>query len=922
MKRGTKAGVTVGLLGVSLAGAAALTLALAIVVLVAIAFVIDSKATTWVDEAVAAHVDADVSHGEVGISLFRSFPVVEIRVEDLQITGRAPFAGVDLATVDSAMVAVDATSLFGPSVAVRALSLERPVLDVRVDANGHDNRDIFRGEDEGSSGSYEVALDDVSVVDLALSMTDEVSGLALRIADLDLEASGVLNEQTSRFDTHVALSGLDARYGGVQWLQSAQGTAEGGLTYGQSSGAMTFEDLSMTLNALPLQLSGTLSPDGEAYEIDVAFSAPDSDFKALLSLVPDAYGASFDQVEASGKFTLQGTAQGRYQDEELPAFDLSLVVEDGSFSYPDLPSSVSRIGADVSVRHAQGVADLTEIDIRSFSLATAGSPFRGSAKIRSPATDPNIDAVLKGRLDLGALGSALPGSGAPSGTGELDLDVAVAGRMSDFQAHNTDAISASGTIRARDLQIDSDEIPVVLTVRKLDATLAAERVDIRTLKMSYDDSDLSISGQFDNILPYLLADADLTGSVALVSEKLDLRPFQGDEEDPSTAADTAEEGVLVAIPDNVVMAMTAQVSDLKTAVFQLSDVVSTVNVADSSLQMSSLDAELAGGQISLSGSYTAPTAESADLDLRIDALRFDLVRTLTTFKTVAKLVPFLDGATGRFNSDFSLQTRLDAQGNPDLSLVSSSGSLLPLDVNLESGVLVTAARKLRGLKSIRIDDAQVRYAFEKGRIEIRPFSTTLAQMPVNFSGNAGVLDQTLDLAGTVVAPTDALAGNPILDQVQGVLGDTVDVEVKITGDWTRPQIQIGLADGLAPLVDKAAEVVDDALLEAQKAGEVLLAKAREAGEALRTKAREAGDVLRREAAATGRKLKKEAGSNPLKKTLATEAAKKLSDEADKAAKKLEREANKAAEKLLAEAEAEVEALLEEASKASDKALRR
>ncbi len=888
-----------GLVGVLLVG------------LVVVPGMLSAKAQTWLDEAIASSVDADITYGDLGISALRAFPRVTISVDNVKVTGRETFAGVDLLTADEVTIAVNALSLLGGPVKIRKLKLVHPVLDLRVDPKGRENRDIFG---DGESSDYAVDLDSVEVVDLALRWADVSTGLGIRIADLDLEADGAVTQDLAQFNTRAAMSGLDLRYGGVNWLMNADGKGDLGFGYDQGTGAMTFEDAKLALNALPLAISGSLIPAGDEYEVDVAFSAPDADFKSLLSLVPAAYGESFEGVEASGSLALEGSSKGTYSEEELPAFDLTLQVKDAAFKYPDLPTAVSEIRADMQITHAQGPADLTEIDVRDFSLSTAGAPFGGSARIRNPSTDPDVEANVKGRLDLGVLRSALPDTGAPPAEGKVDVDLAFSGLMSDFQEQRTEKVTASGTFAAKDLRLDSESLPVVLLIQDLDAALAADRVEIRTLTMRYDDSDLTVSGQLDNVLPYLLADEALTGDLDLKAGKLDLRPFQGEEDQPKNA----DEGVLVAIPANVGLGMSAEIDHLVTTLFELTEVESQVAVRDSALRMESFDARMAGGEVSLTGKYSAPTAESADVDLKIDTLRFDLVETLKTFETLRMIAPVLQGATGRFDSGFAVETRLDAQGNPDLSLVSSAGNFIPLDLKLKGSALEQAAKQIKGLDTLNLDGAFIRYAFEKGAIALRPFTAKLGDMPATVSGQAGVLDQSLDLKVDVAVPTKILKGSPILAATKDVLGKKVDVLVKIGGTWTKPKVSVGLAGGLK---DEAAELVGAGLEEARAAGEALLAEAQAGADLLREEAKKAGDVLRAEAKKAGKKLKKQAGDNAIKKALAVEGAKKLNSEADKAAKKLVRESNKAAKKLIAEAETRADQLLDEASKASKKALK-
>lgn len=932
------------------------------------------RVLTWLDEQLDQQLAADVNFGDVELSMFEAFPRMSVRVHDLDILNRAPFEGVALLDVKEVGLAVDVLSLLSDEVRIRRISLVKPTIHVVVDDQGRTNTDITKASapapapDQAPAepaAPLSVRLDALDVTDLSLTYEDRKGGTKLAVDDLDVAAKGEVAGDALRTVTTASIAKLGLTSGGVTWLRDAKLAANLALDYDSATGVARFGDNKVSLNDLALAFSGTVAPKDASTELDVAFDAAETSFKSLLSLVPDAYGPSFAGVDAAGTIAVKGKARGSYVDaDHLPSLALTVTIDDGRFKYPDLPS-VDRVGLDLDLAHPGGALDALVIDVRKLSLQTAGSPFDATFHVEHPITDPDVKAKMVGRLDLAALSAAIPAAadaGAPQ-SGRLDLDVNVAGRMSDFAASRLDAVQASGTVRGADIAYTSEGLPPVL-VRNVDVAVSADTVQVAALDLAWTGSDVAVTGALTGVLPYLSGTGPLGGGVQVRSSTLDLRPFQGDVEGepvapgaspapapagggkakkgkgkaapapaparapapaPAPSGDgggNVDEALIVPVPTDVAVRADLQIGRLITESFDLTDMTGAIVVRDGAVKLDKIRAGMLGGTVTLDGGYAAPTAERADIDLAVSGIKLDLGATVSTFATVARMLPVLQVATGRYDSGFSLGAALGRDGTPDLSSLSSNGLVIPAGTVLRPAILGAIGGKLGGsassYDSLSLGQTKIQYAFENGKFTLSPFTAKLGKVPVGVSGTAGVLDRTLDLRLAFKAPTAGLAGSPLLAGLEGKVGSAIDVVVKIGGTWDQPKIGVAL-DG-ADLKDAAEEVVrevvggavDDLIAAAKKKGDELVALAEKQAATLRANGKSAGAKLRAEAKTQGDKLVKDAGANPLKVAAAKEAAKQLASQADKAALKVEGDADKAATAAVAEANKQRDALIKEA----------
>ncbi len=879
------------------------------------------------------NLDATVRFDTADVTLFRSFPDLELAFGNLTVTGKGPFEGVVLARVAEARVALDLPSVFsGGKVLVHSLELRDADVHLLVDAEGRANTDLAQAETtatpaEEAPGDFALDLDAFTVADLSLRYEDRAGGTNVALRDLDATGAVKVSGEANVFATNATIGALSVSSGGMELLREVAIVADVQARQDLATDVITLGENRLALNELAVAFRGTIAPAGDDVGLDLSIVTGDTPFASILSLLPAAYSKDVKGLVSSGTVALQGSVKGTYKagaDDHLPGFDLALQVVDGAFRYPTLPTSVDAVNLDMAVRHPEGGADLVEVDVKRFALAVGGSPVTGSFSLRHPMTDPDVAARMVGVLDLGKLHQALPAASS-TWTGRLDADLDVAGRVSQFQGleRAEEGVRANGRFLLEDFRWEAPSDDAPMAIDRLAVTLDPRHADITELVMTLGASDLRGTGTLDNLLAYALTDATLVGRMELASRFLDLDAFSGGEEAPGDPAAT-DASKIVVIPKNLDLAVTAAADRVRYGGHEATDARGAFGVKDGALRIESLTLNLLGGTVGLSGTYTATTDEQAEVDLALDLADFDVTRTIEAFETLQKIVPVARGAKGRFGSGLRLGARLGRDLSPDIDSLLSDGRLRTSNLTLTPAFLSEVAERLGAPKFAVLDlsDADLAFVMEKGRVAIAPTALKIGGAAATLGGATGVLDRTLDLDLGMKIPVGDVGAADLLGKLGVAKGGLADVKVKVGGTYDKPTVKLDMGDVVGGLVeavkgrvlDEVDAATDTVLAAAKKQGDALVAEAERQAAKLKAEAAKQADALQAEAEKQGDKLVAEAKGKPLAEIAAKEAKKKLLAEAGKQIDKLEAEAGRQASagvtaakkqqaKLLADAEA-------------------
>ncbi len=862
---------------------------------------------------------ATLNFADADLSLISSFPRLHLSLDSVSIVGKAP-KNDTLMAVTNLGISIDLWSYIASSkLDILSASLQEPRLYAHVYSDSTTNWDIFEktpGEEpsvtvgeEDPNAKISINFKEYEIENGTLIYEDEVGDMMAMIRNLNHSGSGDFTDEIFTLETET--SGVVAfRMGNVYYLNDVDTKLDMDLGMDMKNNKYTFKENKLQLNHLPIAFNGFVAmPEGQdGIDIDMSFKAQQTEFRYLLSLIPAIYSNDFNKLQSSGTMACEGVVKGRKTDTRLPSFNLKMLVANGSFRYPALPRPVTNVQLDLAVSNPGGTADNTVIDLQRLHVQFGDDPFDMHMVVRTPVSDPYIDAKMKGRLNLGALAGSVPLDKGTELGGVIIADVETRGHLSALDSKRYGDFTATGVVVAQNVVYATPSMPEKVVVRSANLSFSPQAAALSNLSMSLGKSDMSGSGRLDNIISYMLTDAELRGSLALASNYFNLNPWLGLDGKAAPAGSTAGQPAASQatqgaatdrnpeLPDKVDFTMSGTFKEVIYDNLTLRNVTGSLALKNKVLTMQNASMDMLGGTMTMSGTYDTRVPERPKSKFAMNVKNFGIAESFDAFTTLQSFTPFLAYMKGSFDASSSLETELTSDLEPILPTLGSVGNVLVEKIRIEGFKPFVQAASLLNLAELNnptLVAVTPKYEIRNGRFFLPPMDFKLGKYPAKISGSNG-LDKTLDYVMTITLPvsglqkqTNAAISKLLKTDISAMKSSTVDVAVLIKGTVSNPQISTSLADVVQSQIDDAAKALEDAAKqrleeEKRKAEE----KLKEEEAKLREKARQVEDEAKRKVQEEQDKLRQKA------KEEEDRLRQKAKEEEDKAKKKLEDELKK------------------------------
>jgi hypothetical protein len=602
-------------------------------------------------------------------------------------------------------------------------------------------------------------------------------------------------------------------------------------------------------------------------DMDLKFSAAKSDFKNFISMIPAVYSDNFKDVKSSGKMAFDGFVKGRLNGKSTPGFGLNLNIDNGMFKYPSLPSSVQNVFVDLKINNPDGVPDHTTINLARLHVEMNGDPFDAKLLLKTPVSDPDIDAFMKGKIDLSGIQKLVPLEKGTTLSGIVTADVTAKGRMSAIEQKRFEQFNARGNFGITGMNYTSSDMKEPVLIKTLQMAFNPQRVDLTAFTAKVGKSDFNATGSLDNFLVYAIKDETLRGTVKLTSQTIDLNEFMGGETASAATKDTTKLSVLD-VPANIDFTLNAFIGNLIYQNLNISKVSGMIVIKDKAIRMKDVIMQLLDGTMSISGGYSSVDIKKPSFDFSLNAKEFDIQQTVKAFVTVEKLAPIAKNCAGKFSTDMTVQGDLDGRMEPIMNTLNGAGKLMTGTVtvsNFPAFNKIAEALKMDSWKKLVIPPVSPSFKFLNGRVFVDPFDMNVNGIKASVAGSNG-FDQTIDYTMATQIPRSAFGGaansalNSLVSSANSkganfTLSDVVPINITITGTVTNPKIGTDLNKAGGKVMDdlkaKAKEEFDKKKAEAE-------AKIREEADKLKKEASSKIEAEKQKASAEADRIKKEA----------------------------------------------------------------
>jgi hypothetical protein len=549
----------------------------------------------------------------------------------------------------------------------------------------------------------------------------------------------------------------------------------------------------------------------------------------------------------------------------------------------------------------------------------AGNPIDMWAHVKTPISDPDLAAEVKGVINLTSVKEFIPLEKGDEMSGIVKADISAAGRMSSIDKKEYDKFKMAGSLEIDKMNYKTTTLPYEVMLNMMKLNFTNQFVELAGFDALMGKSDIKANGKIENFMQYIFKDSLIKGNFNVQSNFMDLNELMSSSSTSTAAAQpSAADTVAMTVaevPGNIDFNLNANFVKVLYDNLTIDNMNGNIVVRQRKVDMTNLNLGLLGGKVLMNGFYETSNPKKPTVDLTFKVDNFDIQKTFAAFNTVQKLAPIGQYAKGMFTATLeNFKADLDQTMSPILSSLHGNGVFKTSSVTVggfPAFVKLGEALKIEQLKNLNIQNVMAEYEFKDGRVNLRnPVKVKIDKIDAEITGSTG-FDQTIDYNWKMTVPTEMFGAQAnsmvgsLLGQANAAAGTnvsmpkTVKVNVGFGGTVTNPTVKTGTKAGEAgaSLKDQAISTVKDkANEEAQK----ILADAQAQVAKLKADAQTASDKLKTEAYAAADKQVEEV-KNPLAKIAAKKTAELAKKEADKQAQKLLDEAEVKSQKILEDA---------------------
>ncbi len=869
----------------------AIVVVLIIATLIALPIIFKDRIIEQVKIEANKNLNAEIDFGDFDLSLIRSFPNFYFAIQDIKVVGKDEFKGLPLAQIGEFALTVDVMSILkGETIRVKKIKVDEANLYAKVLADGKANWDIVKSdtteiEDAAAdtASSFQLDLQKLEISNSNIIYEDATFPMMAEMENINLNLSGDFTADVTTLDLKGDIDKISVDYDGIKYLNQVKLNTDMAIEADLLNSKYTLNDADISLNALNLVINGWLTSLEDSQEMDLTFALKETSLKSIISLIPAEFAKDLDGIKTEGDVKLAAFVKGVYEGESYPAFGLDLMVNNGKFSYADLPESIKDIAIDAKVKSKGGDLDNTIIDVNKFHFSMANNPFDLSAHIENPMTDPLINAKAKGMIILDNVKQLIPLEKEEAISGTINMDIALNGRVSSLENGQYEKFDAKGMIVVDNLIYTTNATDYPIKVNKADLTFNPQTADLKQLDVVLGQSDIAMNGSLSNFLGYALSDKQtLKGTINLNSKKLNLTELSGGDEttDNETSTDSAPMETLL-IPKYMDMTLNVNVGQMVYDDIDMRNFKGSVGIQNQRLNMTNLGMDILDGQVKLNGFYETTDTLKPKFAVDIDANKLDVTKTITTFTSLEQMMPIAKKAVGKYSTSVNVNGAMDAQMNPIIESINGKGTLTTDNIEIKGfkGLeRIAEVLKYDKLKEMKLEDVFFTFNIVSGVVYVDPFDVNLGESKVTIAGS-NKLDQTIDYTLSFAIPRKELGGqaNQVIDKAIGQInqkganvsiGETINIDVKMVGTMTDPKITTDYKKAASNAVNEVKDQIKD---EINKKKDEIEQKAREEADRIKKeaedKAKAEADRLKKEAEEKARKEAeklKEQGKDKLK----------------------------------------------------------
>jgi hypothetical protein len=377
-----------------------LALVLLLVGLVAYVYTHQDEIKGRIVTVLNGHLNSPVTvNGPITVSLFENFPSISLSFPNISIqaVNQTVVQNYPLLSAEKLSLSFSVLDLLASRYTLEQLTITDAAIDLRFDANGHPNYNIWKTDNSTSSTEANFAINKLVLRRVKLNYINASENQLLSASFTDADFRGDFSQRKFRLLAKASLEGGSLQLEDKQFLKNQQLQVNLSMEVDLDAQTVTFPNSELRLNRERLQLQG-FHRWGEPFETDLSFSAERFRAAQLLAFYKDEEGF-FKELEVDGDLNLQG--RWHYTPNK-PELSITASLREAKLAYKayDL-----QYRGNTNIRATYSRQALLDLHFDNLQLNQKGGDLKGKLHYRQ--RDNLLEGEVQGRVDLNVYQKAL-----------------------------------------------------------------------------------------------------------------------------------------------------------------------------------------------------------------------------------------------------------------------------------------------------------------------------------------------------------------------------------------------------------------------------------------------------------------------------------------------------------------------------------
>lgn len=565
-----------------------------LIAVIAVAALYEKEVSAYFLKKLNERLNTRVEINKVELSLLRSFPYANLRLQQVKVGHAGMKAKGYLLDVKHIDLVFGLYSLWSGDYAIKRIALADGTMQIMHTADGKNNYNLFKASDNARNDPFVVSIDQISGKNLKLTFQDEAAKVYAQSLIERAELSGKFSEKAYNLDITAKLDVGNFKVGPTDWLKQKPLDLDFNLDIDKVNKTYTFKEGLLIIADLDVAVEGQFK-DLPKHEYRFVLTGKNLDIETALSLLPPEYSDKVSAYSSKGKFYADAVITQSHT-KDLPfSTSARFGVEQGLIVH-------QKSGIELSNVNLKGELQNNVLKLEPVSMLLNKQKISGSCLIEG-FEQPKVSLKSDARIQLADLGAFLdmPQFEGLKGVAELHVRVQTpkmqpnrqAGSLARYLAHGSLQIW-EGAFRLKDDTLTFHQINGKCTFNQ-------ENLDIEQLALKAGASDLQFSGRFQNFIGSLIDENEPIGIKATVTaNKLLLDEFF-----QRKSQNAASNAYRLEISPRLSLDLQARVGHLQFRRFNARDIQGHFSVNKQVLSTEMLRLKTMNGVVAMSGQVDA-----------------------------------------------------------------------------------------------------------------------------------------------------------------------------------------------------------------------------------------------------------------------------------------------------------------------------